>query len=84
MCDKQTSDILEKYFLFMQPEVLMDIEVEKPSLYLIIYHYVNRGNKTIEAQVMIRSEYEDTCTCYYVCTLTYLLITNCLIMCQYF
>ncbi|XP_014673412.1 PREDICTED: laminin subunit alpha-like [Priapulus caudatus] len=45
-----------------QPDVLMDIEVDKPSLYLIVYHYVNRGSKTINGQVIVTSEYDDETT----------------------
>lgn len=38
----------------IQPEVEMDIEIKKPSLYRLIYRYVNVNNNVLRGQVMLK------------------------------
>lgn len=42
-----------KLFWF-QPEVEMDIEIKKPSLYRLIYRYVNVNNNILRGQVKLK------------------------------
>lgn len=42
-------------FVF-QPEVEMDIEIKKPSLYRLIYRYVNVNDKVLRGQVMLKPQ----------------------------
>lgn len=39
---------------WFQPEVEMDIEIKKPSLYRLIYRYVNVNNNVLRGQVMLK------------------------------
>ncbi|XP_022314761.2 laminin subunit alpha-like [Crassostrea virginica] len=40
----------------IQPEVEMDIEIKKPSLYRLIYRYVNVNNNVLRGQVMLKPQ----------------------------
>ncbi|XP_061192514.1 laminin subunit alpha-like [Saccostrea echinata] len=40
----------------IQPEVEMDIEIKKPSLYRLIFRYVNVNDKVLRGQVMLKPQ----------------------------
>ncbi|ESO94906.1 hypothetical protein LOTGIDRAFT_144813 [Lottia gigantea] len=40
----------------IQPEVLLDVEITKPSLYRMLYRFVNRNDQTVTATVTLKPE----------------------------
>ena len=40
----------------MQDEVLLDVDIRKPSLYRIIYRYVNPNDQTVTGEVTVTPE----------------------------
>ena len=44
---------LSIYHFFWQPEVLLDIDISKPSLYYVIYRYINRNDNSVTGEVTL-------------------------------
>ena len=45
-----------KFFKILQPEVRMDIEIDKPSLYRMLYRYVKLNEGTVKGTVTFNPE----------------------------
>ena len=43
-----------------QPEVIIDLTITKPSLYRIIYRYLNNKDETITGEVMLKPRSDDS------------------------
>lgn len=41
-------------YQFLQPEVILDLTITKPSLYRIIYRYLNKNDKSVTGEVMLK------------------------------
>ena len=48
--------LFQTRFCITQPEVRVDLDIRKPSLYRVIFRYVNPNPSPVPAEVLIRPE----------------------------
>ncbi len=53
LCKENTVTLLSNYFCCLQNEVIVDVDIMKPSLYRVVFRYVNNNPNPVTAEIKL-------------------------------